>query len=201
MDLLPDPEAMGLLALMLLQESRRAARTTPEGDLILLDDQDRSLWDRAKIAEARPLVERAIASQRFGVYTMQAALAGDDDSFAYLRGQATTASVGGIRIHQAPDDHVARGHIDSLVNTIGATGGTLFLAFDQLEQSRVEGWEQRLRHLFSRGALLAETLPLMAKFGTPIVANVAGGDARVADEHDCLKVLRRCLIMQYRSAT
>jgi len=73
--LLPDPEAMGLLALMLLQESRRAARTSPEGDLILLEDQDRSLWDRAKIAEAGSLVERAIASQRFGVYTIQAAIA------------------------------------------------------------------------------------------------------------------------------
>jgi RNA polymerase sigma-70 factor (ECF subfamily) len=74
--LLPDPEAMGLLALMLLQESRRAARTSPEGDLILLEDQDRSLWDRDKIAEARSLVETAIGSQRFGAYTIQAAIAG-----------------------------------------------------------------------------------------------------------------------------
>jgi RNA polymerase sigma-70 factor (ECF subfamily) len=75
-DLLPDPEAMGLLALMLVQESRRAARTSSAGDLILLEDQDRSLWDRDKITEARSLVERAIASQRFGVYTIQAAIAG-----------------------------------------------------------------------------------------------------------------------------
>jgi RNA polymerase sigma-70 factor (ECF subfamily) len=74
--LLPDPEAMGLLALMLLQESRRAARTSPDGDLILLEDQDRSLWDRAKIGEAQALIERAIASQLFGVYTLQAAIAG-----------------------------------------------------------------------------------------------------------------------------
>jgi RNA polymerase sigma-70 factor (ECF subfamily) len=74
--LLPDPEAMGLLALMLLQESRRAARTSPQGDLILLEDQDRSLWDRARIAEATSLVEQAIASERFGVYTIQAAIAG-----------------------------------------------------------------------------------------------------------------------------
>jgi RNA polymerase sigma-70 factor (ECF subfamily) len=73
--LLPDPEAVGLLALMLLQESRRAARTSPAGDLILLEDQDRSLWDRAKIAEGRALVEQALASQRFGVYTIQAAMA------------------------------------------------------------------------------------------------------------------------------
>ncbi len=74
--LLPDPEAMGLLALMLLQESRRAARTSAEGDLILLEDQDRSLWDRDMIAEAQALIERAITSQRFGVYTLQAAIAG-----------------------------------------------------------------------------------------------------------------------------
>jgi RNA polymerase sigma-70 factor (ECF subfamily) len=74
--LLPDPEAIGLLALMLLQESRRAARTSSEGDLILLEDQDRSLWDRDKVTEARSLVERAMASQRFGVYTVQAAIAG-----------------------------------------------------------------------------------------------------------------------------
>jgi RNA polymerase sigma-70 factor (ECF subfamily) len=74
-DLLPDPEAVGLLALMLLQESRRAARTSPQGDLILLEDQDRSLWDRAKITEAGALVERAISSQQFGVYTVQAAIA------------------------------------------------------------------------------------------------------------------------------
>jgi RNA polymerase sigma-70 factor (ECF subfamily) len=75
-DLLPDPEAMGLLALMLLQESRRAARTTPGGDIVLLENQHRSLWDRDKIAESRSLVERSLSSQRFGVYTIQAAIAG-----------------------------------------------------------------------------------------------------------------------------
>jgi RNA polymerase sigma-70 factor (ECF subfamily) len=74
--LLPDPEAMGLLALMLLQESRRAARTSAEGDLVLLEDQDRALWDRDKISEAGSLVDRAISSQKFGVYTIQAAIAG-----------------------------------------------------------------------------------------------------------------------------
>lgn len=73
--LLPDPEAIGLLALMLLQESRRAARTSPDGDLILLEDQDRSLWDRDKITEGRALVEQAIATRHFGVYTIQAAIA------------------------------------------------------------------------------------------------------------------------------
>jgi RNA polymerase sigma-70 factor (ECF subfamily) len=73
--LLPEPEAMGLLALMLLQESRRAARTTPEGDLILFDEQDRSLWNREQIAEGVALAERALSSRRFGAYTIQAAIA------------------------------------------------------------------------------------------------------------------------------
>ena len=75
-ELLPEPEALGLLALMLLHESRRAARTSPVGELILLDDQDRSLWDRALIAEGAALVERALASRRIGPYTLQAAIAG-----------------------------------------------------------------------------------------------------------------------------
>jgi RNA polymerase sigma-70 factor (ECF subfamily) len=74
-ELLPEAEAMGLLALMLLHESRRAARTSPEGDLILLDDQDRSLWDRGQIGEGTRLVEQALMSRRFGAYTIQAAIA------------------------------------------------------------------------------------------------------------------------------
>jgi RNA polymerase sigma-70 factor (ECF subfamily) len=73
--LLPEPEAIGLLALMLLQESRRAARTSPGGDLVLLADQDRSLWNRDQIAEGAALVQRALASGRFGPYTLQAAIA------------------------------------------------------------------------------------------------------------------------------
>jgi RNA polymerase sigma-70 factor (ECF subfamily) len=65
-ELLPEPEAMGLLALMLLHESRRAARTSPSGDLILLEEQDRSLWNRELIAEGTVLVARALASRRIG---------------------------------------------------------------------------------------------------------------------------------------
>jgi RNA polymerase sigma-70 factor (ECF subfamily) len=74
-ELLPEPEAVGLLALMLLQESRRAARTSPEGELILLDDQDRSLWDHGQIAEGTNLVRQALASRTVGPYTIQAAIA------------------------------------------------------------------------------------------------------------------------------
>jgi RNA polymerase sigma-70 factor (ECF subfamily) len=73
-ELLPEPEAMGLLALMLLHESRRAARTGPTGELVLLDDQDRSRWSREQIAEGTALVERALGSRRIGPYTLQAAI-------------------------------------------------------------------------------------------------------------------------------
>jgi RNA polymerase sigma-70 factor (ECF subfamily) len=79
-DLQPEPEVpsseiLGLLALMLLQESRRGARTSPTGGLILLENQDRSLWNREQIAEGVALVERALKSRRFGAYTLQAAIA------------------------------------------------------------------------------------------------------------------------------
>jgi RNA polymerase sigma-70 factor (ECF subfamily) len=84
-ELLPEPEAMGLLALMLLHESRRAARSTPAGELILLDDQDRSLWNREQIAEGSALVDRALSSRRIGPYALQAAI-------AVVHAQAPTAA-------------------------------------------------------------------------------------------------------------
>ncbi len=73
--LLPEPEALGLLAVMLLHDSRRAARTSPTGDLILMEQQDRSLWNRAQIVEGTALVERALASRQVGPYVIQAAIA------------------------------------------------------------------------------------------------------------------------------
>jgi RNA polymerase sigma-70 factor (ECF subfamily) len=75
MELLPEPEVMGLLAMMLLHESRRSARTSPGGELVLLDDQDRSRWDADLIAEGCALVERALTTRRFGPYCLQAAIA------------------------------------------------------------------------------------------------------------------------------
>jgi RNA polymerase sigma-70 factor (ECF subfamily) len=75
LELLPDPEVQGLLGLMLLSESRRVARTSAEGDLVLLEEQDRSRWNREQIAEGSALVEQAISSRRFGPYTLQAAIA------------------------------------------------------------------------------------------------------------------------------
>jgi RNA polymerase sigma-70 factor, ECF subfamily len=74
-ELLPEPEVTGLLALMLLQDSRRLARTSPAGELILLEHQDRSLWNREQIAAGLALVEQALASRAFGAYTLQAAIA------------------------------------------------------------------------------------------------------------------------------
>ncbi|MGE5306934.1 MAG: RNA polymerase sigma factor [Alphaproteobacteria bacterium] len=74
-DLLPEAEAVGLLALMLLQESRRPARTSPSGDLVLLEDQDRSLWNREFITEGSALVQRALTAQQVGPYAIQAAIA------------------------------------------------------------------------------------------------------------------------------
>jgi len=74
LQLLPDPEVMGLLALMLLHESRRAARSSPDGDIVLLEDQDRSVWNRALIDEGGRLVEQAFATQTVGAYSIQAAI-------------------------------------------------------------------------------------------------------------------------------
>jgi RNA polymerase sigma-70 factor, ECF subfamily len=75
LELLPDPEVMGLLALMLLHDSRREARTDAGGDLILIDEQDRTLWDRSEIEEGRALVEKALAAPEVGRYTLQGAIA------------------------------------------------------------------------------------------------------------------------------
>ncbi|HET6628844.1 MAG TPA: RNA polymerase sigma factor [Woeseiaceae bacterium] len=75
-ELLREPESMGLLALMLLHESRRAARTTEAGEVVLLEDQDRRLWDRELIEEASRLIRAALSSRRFGPYTLQAAIVG-----------------------------------------------------------------------------------------------------------------------------
>jgi RNA polymerase sigma-70 factor, ECF subfamily len=75
LQLLPEPEVMGLLALMLLQESRRGARTSPAGEIVLLENQDRSLWNREQIQDGIALAEQALSSRRFGPYTLQAAIA------------------------------------------------------------------------------------------------------------------------------
>ena len=111
-ELQPEPEVMGLLALMLLQESRRAARTSPTGELILLENQDRSLWNREQIAEGVALVEKALNSRRFGAYTLQAAIAAvhaEAESAAATDWRQIVALYNQlVRIHPSPVVHLNR---------------------------------------------------------------------------------------------
>ncbi len=89
-------------------------------------------------------------------------LFGEDTAFDYLRGLAVDTNLGGIRIANPDAEQCARLRLEELVKIIGAFGGAVFIAFDQLEQGRLEGWESRLTHVVSRGALIAETLPNVA---------------------------------------
>jgi RNA polymerase sigma-70 factor, ECF subfamily len=111
-ELQPEPEITGLLALMLLQESRRAARTSPTGELILLDNQDRALWNREQIAEGVALVEKALNSRRFGAYTLQAAIAAvhaEAESPAATDWRQIVALYNQlVRIHPSPVAHLNR---------------------------------------------------------------------------------------------
>ncbi len=109
---IPEPEILGLLALMLLQESRRAARTSPTGELILLEHQDRSLWNGEQIAEGVALVEKALDSRRFGPYTLQAAIAAvhaEAESSAVTDWRQIVALYNQlVRIHPSPVAHLNR---------------------------------------------------------------------------------------------
>jgi RNA polymerase sigma-70 factor (ECF subfamily) len=111
-ELQPDPEVMGLLSLMLLQESRRAARSSPTGELILLENQDRSLWNGKQIAEGVALVEKALKSRRFGAYTLQAAIAAvhaEAESTAATDWRQIVALYNQlVRIHPSPVVHLNR---------------------------------------------------------------------------------------------
>jgi len=111
-DLQPEPEVIGLLSLMLLQESRRAARTSPAGELILLENQDRSLWNREQIAEGVALLEKALKSRRFGPYTLQAAIAAvhaeTESAAATDWGQIVAIYDQLVRIQPSPVVHLNR---------------------------------------------------------------------------------------------
>jgi RNA polymerase sigma-70 factor (ECF subfamily) len=111
-ELQPEPEAIGLLSLMLLQDSRRVARTSPTGELILLDNQDRALWNREQITEGVTLVERALNSRRFGLYTLQAAIAAvhaEAESPAATDWRQIVALYNQlVRIHPSPVAHLNR---------------------------------------------------------------------------------------------
>ncbi len=105
-ELLPEPEVMGLLALMLLQESRRPARTSSSGEMILLEDQDRPRWNREQITEGIALVEHALSTRRFGAYTLQAAIAAVHSEAAVARetdwAQIVALYNALLRIEQSP---------------------------------------------------------------------------------------------------
>ena len=124
-DLLPEPEVKGLLALMLLQESRRAARTTPSGDLVLLSDQDRSLWNRVMISEGIALVDEAFASRRFVPYTIQAAIAAVHARAATPEDTDWTDIVGLYEVLMRVDDSpvVALNHAASVAMRDGPEAG------------------------------------------------------------------------------
>jgi RNA polymerase sigma-70 factor, ECF subfamily len=111
-ELLPEPEVLGLLSLMLLQESRRAARTSPTGELILLEHQDRSLWNREQITEGVALLEKALKSRLFGAYTLQAAIAAvhaEAESVAVTDWRQIVALYNQlVRIHPSPVAHLNR---------------------------------------------------------------------------------------------
>ncbi|MBS1788458.1 MAG: RNA polymerase sigma factor [Acidobacteria bacterium] len=111
-ELQPEPEVIGLLSLMLLQESRHAARTSPTGELILLENQDRSLWNRKQIAEGKALVDKALKSRRFGAYTLQAAIVAvhaEAESTAATDWRQIVALYDQLlRIHPSPVVHLNR---------------------------------------------------------------------------------------------
>jgi RNA polymerase sigma-70 factor (ECF subfamily) len=141
--LLPEAEAMGLLALMLLQESRRAARISPAGDLILLADQDRSLWNRDQIDEGLALVRRALASRQLGTYTLQAAIAA---VHAEAPGESTTdwsriVGLYNLLLRAEPSPVVALNRAVALAMRDGPTAG-----LEQID-AIMEGGDLRDYHL------------------------------------------------------
>jgi RNA polymerase sigma-70 factor (ECF subfamily) len=125
MELLPEPEVVGLLALMLLQESRRAARASADGELILLEDQDRSLWNRDQITEGLALVSQALASQQAGRYTIQAAIAAvhAEASSAAETDWARIATLYGVLLRIEPSPVVELNRAVAVAMRDGPLGG------------------------------------------------------------------------------
>ena len=148
LDALPEPEAMGLLGLMPLQESRRAARTSPDGDLILADHQNRALWNRDEIAKGISLTERALASRRFSAYTLQ-------EAFAAVHADASTAAATDWRQINALYDRLLRIQPSPVVELRRAIAVAMW-----------NGPEKGLRlidDLFKRGALVIYHLAYSAR--------------------------------------
>jgi RNA polymerase sigma-70 factor (ECF subfamily) len=140
-ELLPDGETFGLLALMLLTEARRPARTNPLGDVVLLEDQDRSLWDRALINEGHALYQRALATRDIGAYTLQAGIA---DAHAHAPDPAETdwsriVGLYDLLLEASPSPVVELNRAAAVAMRDGAAAG-LALLDDVLEQGRLDGY-------------------------------------------------------------
>jgi len=141
MQLLPEPEVKGLLALMLLNESRRPARTSPQGELVLLDHQDRQLWSRDLIQEGQALVEQALVSRRFGPYTLQAAIAAvhADASDAAATDWAQIVALYNLLIRMAPSPVVELNRAVAVAMKDGPSAG-LELVDDILARGELEDY-------------------------------------------------------------
>ncbi|MGB0084995.1 MAG: DUF87 domain-containing protein [Rhodomicrobiaceae bacterium] len=154
--------ALGLTLLDLAPGSvaKRLKEAVSDGDVVVSEVEFRGL-----VNTIRNRLARATRIPPAGEGTIAAILGilfGEDEALDYLRGLAVETTIAGIRVGNPDSEQCARLRLEELVKTIGALGGAVFIAFDQLEQSKLEGWKARLTHAVSRGALIAETLPNVA---------------------------------------
>jgi Helicase HerA, central domain len=154
--------ALGLTLLDLVPGpvAKRLKEAVSDGDVSVSEAEFKGLVNsiRARLARATriPPASEATIAAVLGV------LYGEDEARIYLSGLPVDVDIAGIRVTNPQSEQCARLRLEELINTIGALGGSVFIAFDQLEQSKLEGWEGRLTHAISRGALIAETLPNVA---------------------------------------
>ncbi|HEY7645046.1 MAG TPA: DUF87 domain-containing protein [Hyphomicrobiales bacterium] len=154
--------ALGLTLLDLVPGpvAKRLKEAVSDGDVSVSEAEFKGLVNsiRARLARATriPPASEATIAAILGV------LYGEDEARIYLSGLPVDVTIAGIRVTNPQSDQCPRLRLEELINTIGALGGAVFIAFDQLEQSKLEGWESRLTHAISRGALVAETLPNVA---------------------------------------
>ena len=152
--------ANALLDLVPTAISKRLKEAAAAGDVTVSEPEFRGLVSgiRSRLARAT----RIPAAGEGTIAAILGVLFGEDEAFDYLRGLPIETSIAGVRIANPASEQCARLRLEELVNVIAAFGGAVFIAFDQLEQSKLEGWEGRLTHAISRGALLCETLPNVA---------------------------------------
>lgn len=152
--------AIGMLDLVPGTVSKRLKEAMADGDVAVSEIEFKGL-----VASIRSRLARATRIPPAGEGTIAAILGvifGEDEAFDYLRGLPIDTQIAGIRMANTDPEQCPRIRLEEVVNTIAALGGVVFIAFDQLEQSKLEGWEGRLTHAVSRGALITETLPNVA---------------------------------------